>query len=98
MGDAAGKLANSLHSLRLRQPTFTLAQSLFDVLAIADVVDHAGEGALAIGLEFAHRQVHRKRCSILASAADLAPNADDPFDAGLDVAGNVAVVLGGVRL
>ena len=82
VGDAAGELADRLHLLRLRQAPLALPQRLLDMLAVAEVVDHAGEIAPAIGLELADRQMQRKRRAVLAPATHLAADADDLLDAG----------------
>ena len=51
VGDAAGQLANRLHLLRLRKPPLALPQRFLDMLAVAEIMDHAGEIAPAIRLE-----------------------------------------------
>ena len=80
--DAAGQLPDGLHLLRLRQPSLAFPQRLLDMLAVAEIMDHAGEVAPAVGLEFADRQMQRKGGAVLAPAAHLAANADDLLDAG----------------
>ena len=81
MSDAAGQLADRFHFLGLRQAPLALPQRFLDVLAIAQVMDHAGEVAPALGREFADRQVERKGRAVLAPAAHLAADADDLLDA-----------------
>ena len=98
VGDAAGELADGLHLLRLRQPALALSQGLLDMLAVADVVDHASEIAAAVGFEFADRQVQREGRAVLAPATHFSTDADDLLDAGPDVVGDVAIVLGAVGL
>jgi hypothetical protein len=93
VGDAAGELTDSLHLLGLRQAPLALPQRFLDVLAVAQVVDHAGEVAPALCGELAYREVERKRRAILAPPADLAADADDLPDAGRKVVGDISVML-----
>ena len=98
MRDAAGELTDRFHLLRLPQSTLALPQRLFDMHAVADVMDHAGEVAPAISLNLADRQVQRKRRAVLAAATDLSANADDLPDPRANVVGDVTVMLSSVGL
>src|SRR5262245_49583311 len=98
MGDATRELSHGFHLLRVRQTAFALPQRLLNVPAITNVMDHSRKVAPAIRLELADRKVHRKDAPVLATTADLTADADDFFDAGGDVAGNVAVVLAAIGL
>ena len=68
------------------------------MLTVADVVDHAGEIPAAFGFEFADRQMQRESRTILAPPTHFSTDADDLFDAGPGVVGDVAIVLGAVGL
>ena len=84
VGDAAGQLADGLHLLGLRQPALALPQRLLDMLAVADVVDHAGEIAPASASNSLTDRCSGKGRAVLAPAAHLSADADDLFDAGAD--------------
>jgi hypothetical protein len=75
MGDAAGQLPDSLHLLGLRQASLALPQRLLDMLAIAEIMDHASEVAPAIGGELADGQVEWKGGAILAPAPHFSATA-----------------------
>lgn len=53
MGDTPRKLPDSFHLLGLSQASLALPQCLFDMHAVAQVVDHAGEITLALRGELA---------------------------------------------
>ena len=82
MGNTTGQLANGFHLLRLRKPPLALPQRFFDMLAVAEVMDHAGEIAPAIRLEGADGQMQREGRAVLAPATHLSADADDLLDAG----------------
>ena len=98
VSDAAGQLAHGFHLLSLRQAPLALSQRLLDMLAVAEIMDHAGEVPPAIGGELADGQVERKGRAVLAPATHFSANADDLLDAGSQIVGDVAVVLGLVGL
>ena len=89
VGDARGEFADRRQPLALRQLGLQL-------LALGDVAQHGGEEALAAEPSFADGQVDRELAAVLAAADDLAADADHAAFAGLQVATEVAVVLGAV--
>ena len=84
---------DGLHLLGLRQASLALSERLLDMPAVAQIMDHAGEIAPAVGGEFTDRQVQRKGGTVLAPATHLASNADDLLDAGRLVIAEVAIML-----
>ena len=84
---------DGFHLLGLRQAALALPQGLLDMLAVAEIMDHAGEVAPAIGLELADGQVERKGRAVLAPSAHLSADTDDLLDAGCQIVGDVAIVL-----
>ena len=62
-------------------------------LALGNVPDDAGEVAFIPQAELADRQIHREGRAVLAPPDHFPPDADDLRLAGLEVAGEVAVVL-----
>ena len=87
--EAAGELADRLHLLRLRQ-------LLFGPLAAGEVVDHADEDGAALLLRLADREIHGKGRAVLALAHHLAADADDLALAGVQVVGEIAVMLAAI--
>ena len=84
--EPARELADRLHLLRLRQ-------LFFGALALAEVMNDADEDRAALLLRLADRQVDRECRAVLALADDLAADADDLGLMGMQVVGEVAVVL-----
>ena len=85
VGDAACKLADGLHLLRL-------AEVLLHLDSRCQVPDEAGEDMCPAKRHLADREVHRKDRAILAPRLDLAADADDVLLAGPQVSGQVAVM------
>ena len=90
MSDAAGKLADRLHLLRLEE-------LLLHLDARRQVADEAAEDAAFSECDFAYCQLHWKNDAVLAPCLDLSADADDPLLAGPQVAGEVAVVVLAMR-
>src|ERR1700693_6229739 len=86
VSDAAGELADGLHLLRL--PEILLH---FD--ARRQVPDEAGEYMSPAELHLANSEFHWEDGTILALRLHLPANADDALLAGLDVSGQVAVMV-----
>ena len=56
------------------------------------IMGDADEVARAVEPDFADREIHREGRAVLAPPDDLAADADDLFDAGLSVGGEIAVM------
>src|SRR5512132_1628050 len=85
VGDSSGQLAHGFHFLGLRQASLALSQGLFDMFAVAEIMDHASEIPPAIGGELANGEVERKGRAVLAPAAHFSANADDLLNAGVEI-------------
>ena len=59
----------------------------------AEVVENAGEAALAGDGRLAHRQMQRKRRPVTPQSGDLAAGADDLRHAGREIPGEIVIVL-----
>src|SRR5271167_617318 len=79
------------------EPQLAFALSELGCLAVGDVADNPDKDRLAPVTRLADREVHRKNGAVLASADDLAADADDFFLPGAQVVRDVTIVLARVR-
>ena len=86
-------MPSTAESMTARHRASLARKLLFELARVGEVVQHAGELALAADEHLAHRQVEREHRAVLAPARDLAADADDRGLAGGQVAMQVAVVL-----
>ncbi len=77
--------------------SLALAEHLLGPLALGDVADDAGENPPLTQPDLAHREIHWEGAAVLATADDLAADADDLPLAGPEVTGQVVVVLVAIR-
>src|SRR5205814_7738528 len=77
---------------------FAPAQPIFEAHARAEVVDDAGELALALDVRFSDRQVQRKRRPIAPLPGHFATDPADPALSSGEISFDVRVVLAPVRL
>ena len=70
----------------------------FELFALGEVANQAGEEPLAAEVDFAHRKVNGKHRAVLALADDFAADADDSRVARGEVARHVVVMLRSIRL
>ena len=70
-----------------------LAERLLDGDAPAQIVEDAGKRGLPVELHLPDRQMKGKRAAVFSAAAHFAAGADDARDPGLQIVGEVTVVL-----
>ena len=80
--NAAGELSDGLHLLSLGEPALALSQRFLHMLAVTQVVDHAGEITPPVRFELADGEVEWEGRAVLAPTAHLAADTDDLSDPG----------------
>src|SRR5262249_6319056 len=95
-GKKAAHLVVQLLSETLALRRLAVGQTPLKPLPLADVTDDYCESGMIINL--ADRQLHGGRWTIFVDADDFTPDSDDLRLAGLEVSGDVLLVLSPVRV
>jgi hypothetical protein len=87
--DAAGKLTDRLHLLRL-------LKLLFHLLAAREVAHESSEDSFSVRVRLPNSQFHRENCAVLGEAVDQPAITDNSRFAGPEIIGEVLAILGPV--
>ena len=96
--DARAQLPEGREPRRVRELGAAPARLVLGAAPIGDVADDAGEQPSASDAELADRKVDGKPTAALVKSLDLPADADDAGLAGVEIARDVRVVLGPIRL